>query len=155
MCQLWRLLWYGSWYNSPLLCHEARSSFGELRSRRLTGDVFGTKKHSLTLLQVKHHKNFLESFTVFPKLLKEIRYMLWLHTLEPRVVEIEYSVKHGFYSRVNVPIAMRACPKSRQAVLQCYPLSFGNILHRPTVPFNVSLDTLCFDMICSDGSRNL
>lgn len=106
----------------------------------------GTNKHLLTSLEVKNIKPFLDSFTLFPKLPKEVRYMIWEHTLKSRVVEIEYSVSRGFYSRAKIPIAMKACRESRRAVLKSYPLSFGNILHKPVVAFNFSLDTLYFEL---------
>lgn len=60
-------------------------------------------------------------------------------------MEIEYNVNHGFYSRAKVPIALRTCPDSRQAVLKSYPSCFGSILHSPCTVFNFSLDTLYFD----------
>ena len=76
--------------------------------------------------------------------------MIWRHTLEPRTVEIEYSVNRGFYSRAKTPIALRACPDSRQAVVKSYPVCFGSILHNPSTLFNFSLDTLYFEANTQD-----
>lgn len=93
----------------------------------------------------KEIRPFLESFTLFPKLAVEIRDIIWRLTLTPRTVEISYNLNHGFYSRVKTPIALRACPDSRRAVIGSYPLRFGSNLHRPSIVFNFSLDTLYFD----------
>ena len=76
--------------------------------------------------------------------------MIWRHTLEPRTVEIEYSVNHGFYSRAKTPIALRASHDSRRAVAKSYPICFGSILHNPSTVFNFSLDTLYFEADIQD-----
>jgi hypothetical protein len=89
---------------------------------------------------------FLTSFELFPTLPTELRDMIWQHTLEPRAVEIQYSVKNGFYSTAKTPVVMRACPDSRNAVIKSYPLCFGSILHSPSIVFNFSLDTLYFEI---------
>jgi hypothetical protein len=90
-------------------------------------------------------KQYLAFFSLFPKLPREIRDMIWRHTLEPRTVELQYSLNHGFYTRTLLPITLRACPDSRNAIIKSYPLSFGSQLHSPDIVFNFSIDTLYFD----------
>jgi len=46
-----------------------------------------------------------------------------------------------------LPVALRACRESRDAVLKSYPLSYGSgVLHGPSIVFNFELDTLYFDV---------
>jgi hypothetical protein len=91
------------------------------------------------------YKPYLVKFTVFLKLPIEIRQAIWNHTLAPRVVEIDYSLDRGFFSKVKIPIALKVNKDSRNAVGHLYPVCFGNVLHQPSIRFNFSIDTLYFD----------
>jgi hypothetical protein len=88
---------------------------------------------------------YLKAFTLFPKLPIEIRQAIWKFTLKPRVIEITHTTERGYYSRGNVPVALRVNKDSRNAVGFLYPLCFGSILHKPRIVFNFSMDTLYFD----------
>ncbi|KAH8659196.1 hypothetical protein BGZ60DRAFT_531106 [Tricladium varicosporioides] len=90
----------------------------------------------------------LTSFPLFQKLPTELRHMIWKMTLTPRVVEIEFSQRHGFYSQNPLPIALKACQDSRIAVSSLYPCCFGNFIYTRQIVFNGMLDTLyiSFDM---------
>ena len=99
----------------------------------------------------KEYKPFLTSFTLFPLLPVEIRDIIWRLTLPPRTIEVEYRADRGFYTRVTTPTALKVCSSSRKAVIDSYTLCFGNILHRPSILFNFSLDTLYFE--CSLQNR--
>ncbi|KAH6673820.1 hypothetical protein B0J14DRAFT_463178, partial [Halenospora varia] len=87
-------------------------------------------------------------FSVFLKLPTELRHMIWKMTLRPRVVEIEFSQRHGFYSQNPLPMALKACQDSRLAVKGLYPCCFGNFIYTRQIVFNGMLDTLyiSFDM---------
>lgn len=87
----------------------------------------------------------LTSFPLFPKLPTEIRLMVWNFSLEGRTVEIKWTESRGFFSRVPTPIALRVCQDSRDAVKSKYPLSFGNVIYKPSTVFNYALDTLYID----------
>jgi 2EXR family len=90
-------------------------------------------------------KPHLEKFTLFSKLPIEIRQGIWKSTLQPRVVQIYHTCERGFYSLVQIPVALRVDQDSRSAVSFLYHMSFGNILHPANIVFNFSLDTLYFD----------
>ncbi|EPE33116.1 hypothetical protein GLAREA_06128 [Glarea lozoyensis ATCC 20868] len=87
----------------------------------------------------------LTSFHLFEKLPLELRAMVWQMTLVPRTVEVNYVPVRGFYSRTITPIALRACPDSRSAVIYAYQMCFGNFIHSPRTPFNFSIDTIYLD----------
>lgn len=85
---------------------------------------------------------FLTSFHSFPKLPTEVRIMIWQLSVNPRVVEIEFSESRGFYTRVATPLSLRVNQDSRNAVLLLYPTCFGNPLYESRIVFNFELDTL-------------
>jgi hypothetical protein len=80
----------------------------------------------------------------FNDLPNEIRYNIWELTLEPRVIDLAYSMEKGFFAYTNTPVALRVNKDSRQAVIKHYPRCFGSILHKSRIRFNFSLDTLFF-----------
>lgn len=90
-------------------------------------------------------KPFLDEFTLFSQLPTELRQEIWKFTLESRAVEVLFMEFRGFYSRAKTPVALRTNRDSRHAVLKLYPSCFGNIIYKPNIVFNFSLDTLYFD----------
>jgi hypothetical protein len=80
----------------------------------------------------------------FDDLPTEIRQNIWELTLEPRVIDLAYDEKKGFYAFTNTPVALRVNKDSREAVIKRYPRCFGSILHSARIRFNFSLDTLFF-----------
>ncbi|TVY33217.1 hypothetical protein LSUB1_G008273 [Lachnellula subtilissima] len=82
------------------------------------------------------------SFPQFPKLPTELRTIIWNLTLPSRIVEIKFVETRGFYTRVKIPVALRVCKDSRDAVLSSYSTCFGNLMFTPRTLFNFSLDTL-------------
>lgn len=76
------------------------------------------------------------------KLPLELQQAIWEMTLEPRLVELQYSDDIGFYSAVPTPVALRVCQRSRGFVKRFYPICFGNIMFEPQTVFNIFLDTL-------------
>jgi hypothetical protein len=89
-------------------------------------EVFASLNHSEDGFLASHKKfpkpapkevePLLTSFTKFPELPIEIRQIIWRLTLRPRAVEIYYSRDHGFYSRVQTPVALKVCNGARKAV---------------------------------------
>jgi hypothetical protein len=84
----------------------------------------------------------LNRFTIFSKLLAEIRFTIWNLTLEPRVVEVVFEEQQGFHLKAVLPVALRVCRDSREAVMPHYPLSFGSYWFPAVTRFNFTLDTL-------------
>jgi hypothetical protein len=69
--------------------------------------------------------------------------MIWEATLEPRLVEIEPSMRYnGFLTTISAPAAFRICQESRNTVEKKYPLCFGSILQPPRIRVNFELDTI-------------
>ena len=87
----------------------------------------------------------LTSFHLFEKLPVELRAMIWNLTCVPRTVEVAFTQERGLYTRTITPIALRACPDSRSAVLHVYQACFGNFLQPARIWFNFSIDTLYFN----------
>ncbi|CZR62904.1 uncharacterized protein PAC_12801 [Phialocephala subalpina] len=99
----------------------------------------------------------LTEFHPFTRLPIELRYTIWHLTLQPRVVEIEFQWKEryginnedklyaSYYSRIPLPVALKVCRDSRNAVLPFYPLCFASFLSRPKIRFNLFFDTLYID----------
>jgi hypothetical protein len=85
---------------------------------------------------------FLKSFPLFPKLPLEIRMMIWKLTLQPRILELQFSYIRGFFTKAKGPVALRVNQESRNTVKPLYPLCFGNVVYQPRVLFNFSIDTL-------------
>jgi hypothetical protein len=102
----------------------------------------------------KEWKPYHTSFPQFPKLPLEIRQMIWKSTLKPRIVEVSHREEHGFYSRVENPVALQVSSESRKTVEHLYPLRFGSVLDEPAVVFNFSLDTLYFDVASQRGHHS-
>lgn len=90
-------------------------------------------------------KPFLDSFTLFPKLPIEIRQICWKLSLAARVVEVRFNRTHGFFTPIKIPVALRVCKDSRDAVKNLYPLCFGTVVHEPAIVFNFSMDTMYLD----------
>jgi len=74
--------------------------------------------------------------------------MIWLATLEHRVIDIRLSQNYtGFYTKVKSPAVLVACKESRSTIIKRYPLCFGSGLHilldtgelsRSTLPFRMA-----------------
>jgi hypothetical protein len=90
--------------------------------------------------KAKSHQ--LTSFHCFEKLPTELRAMIWKMTLVPRAVDIQFTTERGFYSLTLTPIALRACPDSRSAVIHTYKTCFGSFFYQPKTIINFSIDTL-------------
>ncbi|KAH7395882.1 hypothetical protein BKA64DRAFT_674878 [Cadophora sp. MPI-SDFR-AT-0126] len=90
----------------------------------------------------------LDHFTLFDKLPKELRVMIWHCTFIPRVVEIlasEYCTG-GFYSQAELPIALHVNKESRHEVQRHYSICFGSFLQPARTLFNYDIDVLYFDI---------
>ncbi|KAK0102580.1 hypothetical protein ONS95_006190 [Cadophora gregata] len=84
-------------------------------------------------------------FTVFPKLPLEIRQMIWVLSLEPRIIEICIGDASDFYSKAKLPAALQVSKESRGTVNSQYSLCFGSTSYPAQTLFNFNLDTLYFD----------
>ncbi|KAE9363578.1 hypothetical protein N431DRAFT_448166 [Stipitochalara longipes BDJ] len=92
----------------------------------------------------------LLEFTLFPKLPKHIRVMIWETTLTPRIVEIYRCGREEFFTCVPCPSALEIYQDSRAAVIQHYPLCFGTFWYPPQIRFNFSLDIIYLDFAIAD-----
>jgi hypothetical protein len=92
----------------------------------------------------KEKSRQLTSFHCFEKLPAELRVLIWNLTVVPRVVDIKFDIDRGFYTLALTPIALRACPDSRSAIIHAYYPCFGTFLHQPRIMFNYSIDTIYF-----------
>lgn len=76
----------------------------------------------------------------------DCRRLIWLATLEPRIVEILTSYRDdadfALYSQCPLPVALSVCQESRAAVLPHYPFSFGCHIQQPRIRFKFEIDTL-------------
>jgi hypothetical protein len=79
----------------------------------------------------------------------DCRRLIWLATLEPRIVEILTSYRDDadftLYSQCPLPAALSICQESRAAVLPHYPFSFGCHIQQPRIRLNLEIDTLFVD----------
>jgi hypothetical protein len=76
------------------------------------------------------------------KLPLELRNMIWKLTLQPRIIEIQFTTKKAVYTKSKLPTALHVSQESRAAVEKLYPFRFGSVWHRPHIRFNFDLDTI-------------
>jgi len=114
-------------------------------------DIDDVAEECFVMPPPKQWNPFLDSFVRFPDLPIEIRIMVWRFTLPSRTVEIDFNLKRGFYSRAKIPVALKVCKDSREAVstyifcnlsalatdfrqvIKFYSTCFGSILYDPRV----------------------
>jgi hypothetical protein len=95
----------------------------------------------------------------FLKLPFEIRVMIWIVSLHPRIIQPTLRKKYGGFRarvgfrttyRVELPVALRVCRESRAAVDQIYVHCFGSFLNPPHIRVNFELDTIFLSRNLSD-----
>ncbi|KAL5316631.1 hypothetical protein ACEPPN_015680 [Leptodophora sp. 'Broadleaf-Isolate-01'] len=68
--------------------------------------------------------------------------MIWKFTLEPRVVEMEFSENLGFYTVCKVPTALKVSQESQDTVKKSYVECFSSLWYHRGTLFNSAMDTL-------------
>ena len=80
--------------------------------------------------------------TLFSNLPIEIKIQIWKLTLQPRIVEIEFTNKKAVYTKAKLPTAFYVSKESRAAVERLYPSCFGSVWHKRQTRVNFDLDTI-------------
>lgn len=70
--------------------------------------------------------------------------MAWRATFEPRIIAVDYTKKHGFYTNEPPPVALQVNHEARDIALKHYSPCFGNIFDERVTYFNYKLDTLLY-----------
>lgn len=87
-----------------------------------------------------------QTFERFPRLPAELRLKIFQYTIEPRVVNIEWSRKLRQCVTSNVPTILHVSRESRREGLKIYQPSFNTTAEsRAPLYFSVELDTASFD----------
>jgi hypothetical protein len=81
-------------------------------------------------------------FTIFSKLPIELRTKIWKLTLQPRIIEIQFTNKKAVYTKSKLPTTLYVSKESRAAVEKFYPFCFGSVWHKYQTRFNFDLDTI-------------
>ena len=76
------------------------------------------------------------------KLPLEVRNMIWKYTLQPQIIEIQFTNKKAVYTTSRIPTALHVSKESRAAVEKFYPFCFRSVWHRCQTRFNFELDTI-------------
>ncbi|KAL7627447.1 hypothetical protein AAE478_001640 [Parahypoxylon ruwenzoriense] len=85
----------------------------------------------------------LDSFPLFSLLPTELRFQIWRHTCQPRVVEVLYDSQNDRCTSSTAPPAiLHACQEARFEALRVYKRSFGTRSHEPRIYFCPDLDIL-------------
>ncbi|KAH6720356.1 hypothetical protein BKA61DRAFT_708642 [Leptodontidium sp. MPI-SDFR-AT-0119] len=96
----------------------------------------------------------LQHFTLFDKLPKELRYMIWNFTLLPRIVKILVSENctTGFYSQAALPPVLHVNQESMKEALKSYSACFGSFLQPKRILFNYKIDVFYIDIALEEDS---
>ncbi|KAH9206026.1 hypothetical protein DL95DRAFT_450972 [Leptodontidium sp. 2 PMI_412] len=119
--------------------HQATRPRRSQRIQRLSG---GGKATPITTSPAPSAPSSSSTFTPFHRLPLEIRQMIWKFTLEPRVVEMEFSENLGFYTVCKVPTALKVSQESRDTVKKPYVECFSSLWYPRGTLFNSAMDTL-------------
>ena len=103
---------------------ETRTSLGEIAADDSDDDSddesYSTHIAKMRLQKYRpaQLKPFLTEFIKFSELPTEIRHMIWSLTLSPRTIDLRHTTTRGFWTPVELPVALRVCQDSRNAVCQ-------------------------------------
>ncbi|TGO20945.1 hypothetical protein BPAE_0254g00090 [Botrytis paeoniae] len=85
----------------------------------------------------------LNDFHLFPKLLPELRILVWRYACTTRTVEVRYDPTIDRCRSITPPPAiLQANHESRTEALRVYTLSFGTKTSEPRIYFNPYIDVL-------------
>ncbi|KAF5872278.1 uncharacterized protein Bfra_005634 [Botrytis fragariae] len=85
----------------------------------------------------------LSNFHLFPKLLPELRILVWRYACTTRTVEVRYDPTIDRCRSITPPPAiLQANHESRTEALRVYTLSFGTQTSEPRIYFNPYIDVL-------------